>query len=494
MLALILAAMLSSESFAVPSCPESYAQLSKQEDSTPSRLLFRERAALVSRFLAELVSSDIPRVPMRAPRGFLRKSAAQINASGRDLARLLLPIPLPRRDLNEIETIFLFQWGNPARELMPREKELLTRAGALPQYLAREKIMRTAPWVNTVKSSARVSAQGLLLVEASLAVNQAREMAGNTSTIRDFRGEPSETAEGKPKVQLLVEAPVPHTALRIGNRVYSYGVDRLNVTDVHEYLATPEMEDTAPGPSASVAKRSANRMLARNVRVTDLQFSDEEIRNLRRELEANAGKVYVNRTFINDCASMIARALRKHTTLDIPLPIDPLPTVSSTYLSARRLLGDPRVGPTRLVVFSPDEKPAFSIGRNAVVALYEAKIALSAAPFNLTARAYTDLSSGEEGLQFHTPEQKRTIETWRSEARQGVKRELEEILGEGNYTDPSKRALARATLSRKLAEKKEELSAALDAPLAEFKDLVEASAKLDSLADVEADWAKKLKD
>lgn len=565
MIITILSLALSAPAFSAPlSCEDAYAALLApwrrtraavatvpEQARVGARYLerrWREAAELpgmkqglgAAGFALHAVRPAIPAVPgsaAAAERGFVKKGLAGLGQGAESLGRMLVPVPLPARRRNQVQEIFLKPWLNPAHTLSAADEKLLNDTKTLALYRAREEFVRRHPWLPPAKDGAafvtKFATGSTLLAASGAALMQAKELSENTVLWKDFLDQPSEDENGKMVVQLLVEAPVPHTALRIGNRVYSYGVARMTVSDINEYLARPQDSVSHAGPRASsqrsagqVAKRydplnslgaakkatrafngalgqlpgvwrdsalgTLNEGVRRSVRVTNLNLDEKEILALRRELEMNTGKVYRNTTFVNDCATMIARALEKHTPLAIPVAIDALPSVTSTYLSVRRALGDERVGPTQQILFNENDSKGFHVARNTLVAMQEAKIALYGAPFNVPQRAYLAATASAEDLQFHTANETRQINAWREEARAGLATELTEVLGDKPAADPAVRALAEETLDRKINERRKQASAALESPVAEFKDIITAQALLENLDEIRADWRRRL--
>jgi hypothetical protein len=99
-----------------------------------------------------------------------------------------------------------------------------------------------------------------------------------------------------------------------------------------------------------------------------------EYRRLRRYLSLQENKRYENITLVNDCASMVARALRRETSIFIPTTIDPSPSSIMLYLGLEKLQGDPRIGKVQLVKASAEPNSLLHLLRNAYVNAREARL------------------------------------------------------------------------------------------------------------------------
>jgi hypothetical protein len=457
-----------------------------------------ERPSLfAAQYLYHLSTSAVPLVPEKAAGSFFDKGKNLLARGSKGALRILLPVPVPKRR-TEVEKIFLKLWKDPAYEPSQEEWKILRESETESLFAGRKKFLQANPKASLVRPAAGFGAGGLLYLSAAAALNQAREMSENTQTLNAYLDSPNEDEEGKPTVQLIVETtPFPHTALRIGDKVYSYGVEYMTSRGFTEYVlgAAPATKSAEPDKNNFYSRLTDTgaKSMARAMRVTDLNLTPEQVNKLRRELEMNTGKAYDNRTFINDCATMIKRALEVNSDIRIPGVIDPLPSVSSAYLSMRKALGDNQVGITKMVTENTGGAlKNFTVARNAYIGMMEGKIALVSAPFNLPVRGYMDLFKKDEDLQFHTPEVKAEILKWQENARASLAKEVEEALGGPNFAESlrmqpesaskAKRVAAARNLLESIFERNlEEAKEILAFPRAEFQDIIVATEKVETL-------------
>lgn len=460
-----------------------------------------ERPALfAAQYLYHLSTSAVPSVAAKTPEGFFQKGKELLGRGAKGALRMLIPVPVPK-GRNEAEQIFLKLWKSAAYEPSEAEWKILKESETETLFRGRKKFLQANPNASLIRPTVGFGASGLLYLNAAAALSQAREMSKNSETLNAYVDSPNEDADGNPTVQLLVETtPFPHTALRIGDKVYSYGVDYMTSRGFTEYVlsAPPDTKSGEPGKENFLTRLTdtGSKAMARAIRVTDLNLTPEQVNKLRRELEMNTGKAYDNRTLVNDCATMIKRALEANSDIRIPGVIDPLPSVSSAYLSMRKALGDTQVGTTKMVTQAENLK-TFTLARNAYIAMMEGKIALATAPFNLPVRGYMEIFKKDEDLQFHTPEVKAEITKWQVETRENLRKDIDEALGGPNFVEhlrsqPESASRAKlAETAKRLLESifqrnLEEAKEILDFPRAEFQDIIIATEKVETLERIRA--------
>ncbi|MGZ3694059.1 MAG: hypothetical protein ACXWQO_07650, partial [Bdellovibrionota bacterium] len=372
---------------------------------------------------------------------------------------------------------------------------LLKRNNAYDYFLGRKRFLQENSYVKPVQNTVAYTKAGLLTLGAAAAVNQAYDLSKNRVDVDDFTKRPAEDENGKPVVQLFVETtPLPHTALRIGNKVYSYGQEFMTTTAVGEYLGT-----TVDIPFA----KPFWNLISRALRITNLNLTDAEVAKLQRDLELNTGKVYDNRTLVNDCATMVKRVLEKNTSLQIPSAIDASPSLSSTYLSLRGTLGDSRIGKTELLVTDKSNNEFALSARNAYIAMLEAKAIWALAPMNAAERVYVDLTKKNEDLQYYVPEVQAAINEWKVKAAERVQSELGSMVDMGTFAqqlDQSKTPRERKqriesakklldSVSRSMTE---EAEATINFAGADLKDLIIAAEKKEQIQQIHAELLSKL--
>lgn len=148
------------------------------------------------------------------------------------------------------------------------------------------------------------------------------------------------------QVEILNEtAPFPHTAIRIGDMVYSHGVSTLMATPIDLYMNSHRLKQEGAVNGSSGAKFLNDSLLKkfgeldRSVDSVVLNLDRETVLQLRNELMSEVNKDYKNKTFVNSCATMLVRVLSKQN-VDISLPfLDASPSLLLSQLSLDSLAG-----------------------------------------------------------------------------------------------------------------------------------------------------------
>jgi hypothetical protein len=129
-------------------------------------------------------------------------------------------------------------------------------------------------------------------------------------------------------------------------------------------------------------------------------MSPEYLR-LRRQLSLQENKEYKNITFVNDCATMVVRALKAETSIQIPKFIDASPSSIVMYFGTEKMAGSKRVESVRLVLGEKSQNPTLQLLRNAYINAREAR--LFYAPLNVALnqgrRAYFGATTTPKELQ-----------------------------------------------------------------------------------------------
>ncbi len=174
---------------------------------------------------------------------------------------------------------------------------------------------------------------------------------------------------GGDDVQILIEVvPFPYLALKIDHKVYSYGQTHLSVRPLSEYLLTHRHEavDNQDGDEKQIEAQTYWEQtkqfggaafkkafapiyeklakLPRSIQVISLKLSKAEKANLRRDLELAIAIRYKNETMVNDCSTMIVRALRRNTQIRVRRYLDAFPNTIGMYFSIRKSFDDPQIG------------------------------------------------------------------------------------------------------------------------------------------------------
>jgi hypothetical protein len=336
-----------------------------------------------------------------------------------------------------------------------------------------------------------------------MALNQARQMSENTLDVDEYLNEPSENSDDDPIVQLITEtAPYPHAALRIGHKVYNYGLQFVTSRNFKEYFSQPQPD---PGEFNRDDASLPRNLVNRSMRVTDLYLEPSYVAKLQRELEMNTGKEYQNETMINDCATMLKRALAGPGGVDFPTVIDPFPSLESTYLSLRHTLGDKRIGPTRMLVMGKDAKKGFHLARNTYLAIMEGKVALALLPMNALSRGVLDYSEDKAKLQSHPPEIQEKIDSWKKETREKVREQIFQLLKGKDFFARLARIESREARSRQASHARGVITGVISGEIeleqrildfsgSEMRQVIEATDRVSALEAIQEELLRKLEE
>lgn len=194
-------------------------------------------------------------------------------------------------------------------------------------------VLKTYPRVLAVVFSINVIGQFTYAENAQIHAVQPSSHVAAMSPLRDDQA------------QILVRnLPFPHVALRIGNQVFSHNQTHLIVSSVDSYLGLQALARAGAGRLAE-AELNPLGIQARSTSSVVLNLSSETVSEIRDDLMAHVNQAYFNKTYINDCATMVARVLRENG-IWVPLHVlDASPSILLSYFAleynAERVLNDP---------------------------------------------------------------------------------------------------------------------------------------------------------
>ncbi|MCC6276757.1 MAG: hypothetical protein IT289_02450 [Oligoflexia bacterium] len=355
--------------------------------------------------------------------------------------RFLAPVPLPRV-ATSTSKIFEKQWSDPAVNLEPAEKQALESYGVLERYQDRSNFLRGHNrWVK-FRKFIQQSTRAVVLAAYLAAANHGVHLA-TTPQISGQQYLHSQVLR-RNQVQIIVESvPFPHLAMRIGDRVYSYGVSHVTATPTTEYMMVNEIQKqlelrgllaTEPEvepqhftgkmkqSSVKASKPLTDRLgrLPRSVHVVTLELPPENVLRLKRQLEEAVAMRYTNITFVNDCATMVVRALENHSGFYVPPLIDALPSAIAMQLSMMKSFDHPAVKSIQLVMIDESTRTEYHLLRNTWINIMEAKLAVQFALYNIVTRAYLNIRYEPSELQKYDPEVVAAIMDMRKEVAQRV--------------------------------------------------------------------------
>ncbi len=256
--------------------------------------------------------------------------------------------------------IFDEQWVSSGKKVLTKEEEkYLEDKSLLHVYVNKQKLIEKYPRFHKLKVTLFSFKEILLTLSGIYFVNHAIEILNtNFQSKRDFF-DGSELKSNQ--IQIIVnEAPFPHLAIRIGDKVYSYGVEKMTSTFWKEYFSSKNLREALKKRGYIDEEKSEEetnfyvnkidkwfknvRLLPDSVILINISLTDEEVSNLNTYLTYQVGKYYQNITGSNDCATMIARALHKNTSLRIPYIIDASPNQIAMYFSMKKRLQEDERG------------------------------------------------------------------------------------------------------------------------------------------------------
>lgn len=361
--------------------------------STPlSRTL--DRAAAIHAKIRPYLQSEV-RVP------HLRHER---DLSERSLRLLQMIYNRPIQILSPLSTQRVLPWEAPANKVMMKlwrnrnykptrsEWAILKKYKAADAFRSRRTFLQKHPNWHRFRKTAIALSRSYLAAIFLLHSFFAEEAADNTQTVSDYlKAEDGDEF----RVEILNETtPFPHIAIRVGKRVYSYGFERMTALSLSEYLTLPETDS-----EKSALRKWSEKHLPRSIQSVQLKLSPAEANALRLELESHRGKVYKNMTMVNDCASMIARALSKTTSVHIPWEIDASPATMFTYLIMLKIKNDPRIGIFRQITEDGVEASLGLGARNVWISSMESKLWRTTMTFNIPLRALMNLTLEDEEIQ-----------------------------------------------------------------------------------------------
>lgn len=422
-------------------------------------------------------------------------------------------------------------YRNPAERLIRRAQlapdglppdaiSVLRRHGRLDDYLRQEEFRREFPGVSKFLWRLRLHGGRVVRVPllglAALALNHALQGMWDDDSNPDVDGY---LAEDLPDdvVQIIVNpVPFPHLALRVGDRVYSYGVTHVANVPAGVYFRTGEnralrerlLADYARTdltenerallttllPPEAAAELQAPRLLSERAteslgnlpqtfQVITLKVGKEERDRVRRHLELQTGKVYDNRTFVNDCASMIARALQMENPI-----VDPSPSAVVLAMQARRQAGDPRVERVFTVYDKDTPRGRVTLLRDAYVNYRESALHFQLLPFNLPNRLSLDATATAESLQHWEPAERAVIESWREDVRKMeemdatarlLRHSADRLAGLTPEQASERRPVLERLVERHVGERATRARATLDDPNAPLQEIFFATYRLE---------------
>lgn len=332
--------------------------------------------------------------------------------------------PLPRTLIGSpTKKIFYRLWKNPKYEPNEADLKILKKYKALEIFKRKKEFMLRWPrWVKFQRVTVEFR-RWALMVSLGLALNHQLQVGATTVVNRDqFLTSPAYALQPN-QVQIINEVvPFPHTALRLGDKVYSYGFSHLAVRPVREYLINKSEADLYFLQQAQQEGSSFYSLVTpfaktlenapRSVQVITLNLSAEEYAALHRDLEMSTGNAYCNITFVNDCTTMALRSLDENAGVFSSRFFDASPSQTAFYFSAAESLGSSRVARIDQVAIDRTDAPAMHIIRNFSINVMESKFFIDLFLWNQGHRLWVDLTKSKNELQYREADVQQEIDSW----------------------------------------------------------------------------------
>jgi len=443
--------------------------------------------------------------------GIRKKAQRVFDDIGKPIIRFAAPIPLPKGQ-TPTGVIFRKLWNNPHYAPTTSELGVLRKYQAEEKFFRKQKFMLANPnWTKFRKLISQTVTAAKYATYAAAANYMYQQIKGGLLNYEEFTTDPKYKLQPG-QVQIINETvPFPHTAIRIGDKVYSYGVTHMTSRPVNEYLKLQEIQallkkdnntnnegslKTSSATASENAKgfsRNIGLTLPRSVQVITLNLSVDERNKLKRYLELQIGKKYANTTLVNDCTTMIMRALSINTSVNVSKIIDASPSQTAMYFAAEKTAGNTKVGPIYQVSLEEADNKHTHLLRNTWINIIESKLFIDLFYLNQPHRLYIDHSLSDEELQYHEPAMQEAMRSIEEDAKKLIIDdpfiqlwEIHKITRLEEETHAgldviSRRNVAINIITRHFDNEISEAQAIFDSPETSFTDILLYGARLEEL-------------
>lgn len=198
--------------------------------------------------------------------------------------------------------------------------------------------------------------------------------------------------------------PFPHMAIEIDGIVYSYGQTNMSVTTVRDYI-----QELRIRRAIGANKIETDTLLQKSFKLTGLDNLDRVVQSstlrlpiseknkLKKYLIQQTSKHYRNFTLAHDCSTMVVKALKKSTNIQLPAIIDPSPSQVMMYLNVLKNLkiknseNEILVGQISQIYVVDSEKFKNHNIRSIYINAMDTRVYWSTFYFNLTVRTLIEL-------------------------------------------------------------------------------------------------------
>ena len=337
-------------------------------------------------------------------------------------AHFLKPLPVPSSwGRGPSYPIFKKLWDNPHYLPTSDERALLQTYNSLDYYFDLARFYSRHPrqhWVRKKIYTSAIMARHLSM--AAMGYSLYEQMQGGLLSYEEYmRAEQYRLQENQ--IQIITEmAPLPHTAIRIGSLVFSYGQTHMTVLPLSLYLQSTQYRTAASnalarereqeqGPNIQttrswLAEATETIHIPRSIQVVTLNLSQAEREKLKAHLVQQTGKRYAYRAFAIDCTSMVIRALAQvlevpHAAVSTRL-FDASPGQTNLVLTLLDLFSERR-GPVYQVILEGEPNHLSHLLRNSYLNLLDSYIFIQFFIGSQARRLYADSQLSEAELQYH---------------------------------------------------------------------------------------------
>lgn len=361
------------------------------------------------------------------------------------LFKFLLPFPVPGRwGRGAVYRVYEKLWIDSFVPLTALEKKLLKKNDSYEHYLLLKNYYIRYPVAKKIRRGVSHTANAARIVtEVAVIVYAYEQMKGGLLSSEEFLNDQQYQLKDN-QVQLLIDiVPFPHVAIRVGNIVYSYGQEHMTGSGVYRYIENRKIHDAItrmkkregikdkvmPAPTTYKAKlfalfdsttdylieKSGLAKLPKSMQIITINLSKENRDNLKRHLVMQTGKRYKNSTFVNDCLTMVLRALEKESDFNFTNRLwDASPSQTGMLLAMLKAAGDKSIGPIYQIASQEIATPLKHLLRNSYVNLLESYLFIEFFWMHQPQRAFMDIVYTEDDLQAYDQKVKDYMLVWKN--------------------------------------------------------------------------------
>ncbi len=309
--------------------------------------------------------------------------------------------------LKSVRKIFKRQYQNPEYQLLNEDLRILEEKNLYEVYVDRGNFLRSNSLYFKVKKFGEFNLSILMALSSIAVVDFAMTLSSNQVELDDYIDKGSLEDNS---IQIIVdEEPFPHLALRVGDYIYSYGMEKMTRTHFKKYLRSATMQDwmairgydkeSDSHSSANIKSKLPGS--AHSAIVSTLTIDPKERLKLIDDLESNVNKTYKNITTVNDCATMIVNILKKNTSINIPFIVDSSPNQINLWLNGQQNFEKSSyVQSLEHIITQDSERKKYHFFRTLYLSVLESNVFIKFMPIMKSYQTYLNLSHDEAEIQW----------------------------------------------------------------------------------------------